>query len=144
MTNRTKRVPQVKQELSYLPNLFCEFQDSRYYDWTCYEINQNLSNMHLMRFTYVYYQYLSLLTKLTKVGNSNAVHLEVYSMQHYVIKFVCDFRQVFMKGNMYQYKRPTRGKINIYSSPRELFLNFYVEEINMIYIMIIIYYQTNQ
>jgi hypothetical protein len=40
--------------------LFCEFQDIRYYDWTGYNIiNLNLSNVHLMRFTYVYYLYLS-------------------------------------------------------------------------------------
>ena len=30
----------------------------------------------------------------TKVGNSNPVHGEVYSIQHYVIKFVSDLRQV--------------------------------------------------
>ena len=30
----------------------------------------------------------------TKVVSSNPVHGEVYSIQHYVIKFVSDFRQV--------------------------------------------------
>jgi hypothetical protein len=30
----------------------------------------------------------------TKVVSSNAAHDEVYSMQHYVIKFVSDLRQV--------------------------------------------------
>ena len=30
----------------------------------------------------------------TKVVNSNPVHGEVYSIQHYVIKFVSDWRQV--------------------------------------------------
>jgi gamma-glutamylcyclotransferase (GGCT)/AIG2-like uncharacterized protein YtfP len=30
----------------------------------------------------------------TKVVSSNAVHGEVYSIQHYVIKFVSDLRQV--------------------------------------------------
>ena len=30
----------------------------------------------------------------TKVVNSNSVHGEVYSIQHYVIKFVSDLRQV--------------------------------------------------
>jgi hypothetical protein len=30
----------------------------------------------------------------TKVVNSNTVRGEVYSMQHYVIKFVSDFQQV--------------------------------------------------
>jgi hypothetical protein len=30
----------------------------------------------------------------SKVVSSNLVHGEVYSMQHYVIKFVCDLRQV--------------------------------------------------
>jgi hypothetical protein len=30
----------------------------------------------------------------TKVGSSNPVHDEVYSIQHYVIKFVSDLRQV--------------------------------------------------
>ena len=30
----------------------------------------------------------------TKVVSSNPVHGEVYSIQHYVIKFVGDFRQV--------------------------------------------------
>ena len=30
----------------------------------------------------------------TKVVSSNPVHGEVYSIQHYVIKFVIDFRQV--------------------------------------------------
>ena len=39
-------------------DLFCEFQDTRYYDWTGYD-NLNLSNMHLMRFIYVYYLWLS-------------------------------------------------------------------------------------
>ena len=35
----------------------------------------------------------SLLTTTT-VGSSNPVHGEVYSIQHYVIKFVSDLRQV--------------------------------------------------
>jgi hypothetical protein len=30
----------------------------------------------------------------TKIVSSNPVHGEVYSMQHYVIKFVSDLRQV--------------------------------------------------
>ena len=30
----------------------------------------------------------------TKVVSSSPVHVEVYSIQHYVIKFVSDFRQV--------------------------------------------------
>jgi hypothetical protein len=30
----------------------------------------------------------------TKVVSSNPVHGKVYSIQHYVIKFVCDLRQV--------------------------------------------------
>jgi hypothetical protein len=30
----------------------------------------------------------------TKVVSSNPVHGEVYSIQHYVIKFISDFRQV--------------------------------------------------
>jgi len=30
----------------------------------------------------------------TKVVSLNPVHGEVYSLQHYVIKFVCDMRQV--------------------------------------------------
>jgi len=30
----------------------------------------------------------------TKVVSSNLVHVEVYSIQHYVIKFVSDLRQV--------------------------------------------------
>jgi hypothetical protein len=30
----------------------------------------------------------------TKVGNSNPAHGEVYSTQHYVIKFVSDMQQV--------------------------------------------------
>ena len=33
-------------------------------------------------------------TNNIKVMSSNPVHGEVYSMQHYVIKFVCDLRQV--------------------------------------------------
>ena len=37
----------------------------------------------------------------TKVVSSNPVHGEVYSIQHYVIKFVSDLRQVgvFFPGN---------------------------------------------
>ena len=37
----------------------------------------------------------------TKVVSSNPVHGEVYSIQHYVIKFVSDLRQVggFLSGN---------------------------------------------
>ena len=31
---------------------------------------------------------------MTKVVNSNPAHGEVYSIQHYVIKFVSDFRLV--------------------------------------------------
>jgi len=30
----------------------------------------------------------------TKVASLNPIHGEVYSIQHYVIKFVCDLRQV--------------------------------------------------
>ena len=30
----------------------------------------------------------------TKVASSNAIHGEVYSIQHYVLKFVSDLRQV--------------------------------------------------
>ena len=30
----------------------------------------------------------------TKIVNSNLDHGEVYSIQHYVLKFVCDLRQV--------------------------------------------------
>jgi hypothetical protein len=39
---------------------------------------------------------------ITKVVSSNPVHDEVYSIQHYVIKFVSDFRQVdvFFKGTL--------------------------------------------
>ena len=31
---------------------------------------------------------------ITKIVSSNPIHGEMYSMQHYVIKFVCDLRQV--------------------------------------------------
>jgi len=31
---------------------------------------------------------------ITKIVSSNSVHGEVYSIQHYVIKFVCDLWQV--------------------------------------------------
>jgi hypothetical protein len=31
---------------------------------------------------------------ITKVVNLNSVHGKVYSIQHYVIKFVCDLQQV--------------------------------------------------
>jgi hypothetical protein len=30
----------------------------------------------------------------TKIVNSNLVHGEVYSIQHYVLKFACDLKQV--------------------------------------------------
>jgi hypothetical protein len=33
-------------------------------------------------------------TGITNVVSSNPVHGEMYSIQHYVIKFVSDFRQV--------------------------------------------------
>jgi hypothetical protein len=38
----------------------------------------------------------------TKVVSSNPVHGEVYSIQHYVIKFVSDLRQVgrILKGTL--------------------------------------------
>jgi hypothetical protein len=35
------------------------------------------------------------ITITTKVVSSNPVHGDVYSMQHYVIKFVSDLQQVF-------------------------------------------------
>jgi hypothetical protein len=31
---------------------------------------------------------------ITKIVSSNPIHGEMYSMQHYVIKFVCNLRQV--------------------------------------------------
>jgi hypothetical protein len=40
------------------------------------------------------YNYLCNLPITTKVVSSNPVHGEVYSIQHYVMKFVSDFRQV--------------------------------------------------
>ena len=44
--------------------------------------------------TKLWYLYLKLNWMHTKVVSSNPVHGEVYSIQHYVIKFVSDLRQV--------------------------------------------------
>jgi hypothetical protein len=38
--------------------------------------------------------YMQSVTIFTNVGNSNPTRGEVYSIQHYVIKFVSDLRQV--------------------------------------------------
>ena len=41
-----------------------------------------------------YYLYVQLVPITTNIVNLNLVHGEVYSIQHYVIKFVSDLRQV--------------------------------------------------
>ena len=38
--------------------------------------------------------HVQLVSITTKVVSSNPVHLEVYSIQYYVIKFVIDLRQI--------------------------------------------------
>jgi len=48
---------------------------------------------------------------ITKVVSSNPVHGDVYSVQHYVIKFVSDLRQV---GGFLQVLRfPPRRKLKV-------------------------------
>jgi hypothetical protein len=50
----------------------------------------------------------------TKVVSSNRVHGEVYSIQHYVIKFVSDLREV---GGFLRVLREPGSSTNIYNSP---------------------------
>ena len=50
----------------------------------------------------------------TKVVSLNPVHGEVYSIQHYVITFVSDLRQV--GGFLHQYNWPPRYNWNIVES----------------------------
>jgi hypothetical protein len=45
----------------------------------------------LYKWTFVLFRYIEV---TTKVVSSNQAHGEVYSIQRYVIKFVCDLRQI--------------------------------------------------
>ena len=45
----------------------------------------------------------------TKVVSLNPVHGEVYSMQHYVIKFVSDLRQAFVFLRVLQFPPPIKN-----------------------------------
>ena len=51
--------------------------------WTLYVIKQ-----------YNYFRILNINPTTTNIVSSNPVHGEMYSIQHYVIKFVSDLRQV--------------------------------------------------
>ena len=57
---------------------------------------------------------------ITHIANSNLFHGEVYSMQHYVIKFVSDLRQLggFLGYSSFliQYNWPSRYNWNIVKS----------------------------
>ena len=44
----------------------------------------------------------------TKVASSNSVHGEVYSIQHYVIKFVSDLQQVGIFLRVLQFSPPIK------------------------------------
>ena len=61
----------------------------------------------------------------TKVGSSHPAHDDVYSMQHYVIKFVSDFRQVggFLRG--YTNKTDESGVKNNNPKPPMFLLSFF-------------------
>ena len=73
-----------------------------YWDWNMVYFNFILKIQGLSwSWSYgslVVWSYLKLLVQsehiITNVVSSNFAHYEVYSIQHYVIKFVCDLRQV--------------------------------------------------
>ena len=50
----------------------------------------------------------------TKIVSSNAVHDEVYSIQHYVIKFASDFRQFSDFLRVFRYPQPVKLTVTIY------------------------------
>ena len=49
--------------------------------------------------------YMQTVPFTTKVASSNPIHVEVYSIQHYVIKIVSDLRQV---GGFLQFPPPIK------------------------------------
>jgi hypothetical protein len=50
----------------------------------------------------------------TKVVSSNTVRGEVYSMQHYVIKFVSDLQQVSDVLRIFRFSQPIKLTATIY------------------------------
>ena len=52
--------------------------------------------------------YMQSVTITTNVGNSNPARGEVYSIQHYVIKFVSDLRQVGGFLQVLRFPRPIK------------------------------------
>ena len=63
----------------------------------------------------------------TKVVRSNPVHGEVYSMQHYVIKFVSDLRQVGGFLRVIQFPPPNKTDLHDIT---EILLNVSLNTIN--------------
>jgi hypothetical protein len=50
----------------------------------------------------------------TNVVSSNSIHIEVYSTQHYVIKFVSDLRQVGGFPRVFRFPPPRKLTATIY------------------------------
>jgi hypothetical protein len=65
----------------------------------------------------------------TKVVSLNPVHGEVYSIQHYVIKFVCDLRQV---GDFLWFLPPIKLKV-VLDTIKPTNLSFYVNEVDVLH-----------
>ena len=61
----------------------------------------------------------------TKVVNSNPAHGEVYSIQHYVIKFVCDLRND--GGFLHQENWPQRYNCNIVEGSVKYYIIAYIK-----------------
>ena len=75
---------------------------------------------------------MQLVPILTKVVSSNPAHGEVYSIQHYVIEFVSDLRQV---SGFLRFPPPKRNRYNI----TEILLKVALNTINPRPILILIY-----
>ena len=75
---------------------------------------------------------MQLVPILTKVVSSNPAHGDVYSIQHYVIEFVSDLRQV---GGFLRFPLPKRNRYNI----TEIWLKVALNTINPRPILILIY-----
>ena len=61
----------------------------------------------------------------TKVVNSNPAHGEVYSIQHYVIKFVCDLRKD--GGFLHHENWPQRYNCNIVEGSVKHYILAYIK-----------------
>ena len=63
-----------------------------------FKTSQYLSLSLVFVFTFVFFRWVVVTVEsvpiTTKVESSNSAHGDVYSIQHYVIKFVSDLRQV--------------------------------------------------